>query len=190
MARALAARRQVGHDAREALGHRAGRCSAPLSTSRSVVALDTYASGSGASSASSGAGDDAPDGQAEALREREVALVVGGHGHDGAGAVAGQHVVGDPDGDALAVDGVDGVGADGHAGLLPVGGQALDLRPPARLRRCRPPRPRAAPARSASPTSGCSGARTMKVAPNSVSGRVVKTRSSSPPAWCVGRRRA
>ena len=33
-------------------------------------------------------------------------------------------------------------------------------------------------------TSGCSGARTMNVAPNSVSGRVVKTRSSSPPAWC------
>ncbi len=32
-------------------------------------------------------------------------------------------------------------------------------------------------------TSGCSGARTMNVAPNSVSGRVVNTRSSSPPAW-------
>src|SRR4051795_5059188 len=33
-------------------------------------------------------------------------------------------------------------------------------------------------------TSGSSGARTMNVAPYSVSGRVVKTRSSSPPAWC------
>ena len=33
-------------------------------------------------------------------------------------------------------------------------------------------------------TSGCSGARTMNVAPNSVSGRVVKTRSRSPPGWC------
>ncbi len=33
-------------------------------------------------------------------------------------------------------------------------------------------------------TSGCSGARTMNVAPNTVSGRVVKTRSSSPPACC------
>ena len=30
-------------------------------------------------------------------------------------------------------------------------------------------------------TSGCSGARTMNVAPNSVSGRVVKTRMTSPP---------
>ena len=33
------------------------------------------------------------------LRELEVALVVRGHGHDRAGAVAHQHVVGDPDRD-------------------------------------------------------------------------------------------
>ena len=37
------------------------------------------------------------DRQPEGAGELVVALVVGGHGHDGAGAVAGQHVVGDPD---------------------------------------------------------------------------------------------
>ena len=72
-------------------------------------------------------GDDAPDLQAVLAGEGEVALVVRRHGHDGAGAVAHQHVVGDPDGDALAVDRVDGIGAGEDAGLLLVGGRALDL---------------------------------------------------------------
>ena len=53
--------------------------------------------------------DDLPDLEAVALRERVVALVVCGHGHDCAGAVLHQHVVGDPDRDPLAVDGVDRV---------------------------------------------------------------------------------
>ncbi len=80
-----------------------------------------------------GGRDDAPDRQAEPLREREVALVVGGHGHDRARAVAGQHVIGDEDRDRLAVDGIDRVRADGDTGLLAIGRQAVDLRPPAGL---------------------------------------------------------
>ena len=58
------------------------------------------------------------DGQVEGLGEGVVALVVSGDGHDGAGSVAGQDVVGDPDGDVLAVDGILGVGADEDPGLL------------------------------------------------------------------------
>src|SRR4029453_12833327 len=42
----------------------------------------------------------AHDRQAEALGELPVALVLAGHGHDRARAVAEQHVVGDPDRDA------------------------------------------------------------------------------------------
>ncbi len=52
---------------------------------------------------------------------------MGGHGHDGAGAVLQQHVVGRPDGDQLAVDRVDGVRAQEHALLVALGGQPLDL---------------------------------------------------------------
>ena len=77
--------------------------------------------------------DDLDDGQAEPGGEGEVALVVGGHRHDGAGAVAHEHVVADPDGDLLAVDRVHGVGAGEHAGLLLLGGEALDLALAARL---------------------------------------------------------
>ena len=51
--------------------------------------------------------DDLPHRQPVRLRELEVALVVRGHGHDRAGAVVHQHVVGDPDRDPLAVDRVD-----------------------------------------------------------------------------------
>ena len=57
------------------------------------------------------------DRQVERLGELEVALVVAGDGHDRAGAVAHQHVVGDPDRDRLAVHRVDGVGAGEDAGL-------------------------------------------------------------------------
>ena len=78
-------------------------------------------------------GHDAPDRQAELRSRTEVALVVGGHGHDRARAVAGQHVVGDEDRDPLAVDRVDRVGAERDAGLLAVGREALDLGPAARL---------------------------------------------------------
>ena len=48
-------------------------------------------------------------GEIELLGELEVARVVRGHGHDRAGAVADQHVVGDPDRNRLAVDRIDGV---------------------------------------------------------------------------------
>ena len=65
--------------------------------------------------------DHLADRQAERLREREVALVVRRHGHDGAGAVVDQHVVGDPDLDPLVVDRVDDVAAGEHAGLGLVG---------------------------------------------------------------------
>ena len=47
-----------------------------------------------------------------------VALIVRGDGHDGAGAVAGEHIVGDPDGDLLAVHRIDRGEAERHAGLL------------------------------------------------------------------------
>ncbi len=50
-----------------------------------------------------------------------------GHGHDGAVAVVGEHVVGRPDGDALPVDRVDRDAAERNAGLLAGGVLALDL---------------------------------------------------------------
>ncbi len=78
-------------------------------------------------------GDDSPDLEPEPLGELVVALIVGGHGHDRAGAVAGQDVVGDPDRDALAVDRVDGIGAEIDAGLLAIGREPVDLGPPAGL---------------------------------------------------------
>ncbi len=80
-----------------------------------------------------GGRDDATDRQAELDCEREVALVVRGDGHDRAGAVAAEHVIGDEDRDALAVDRVDRLGAQHHAGLLAIGREAIDLGPPARL---------------------------------------------------------
>ena len=53
--------------------------------------------------------DDGTDRQAELLGELEVALVVRRHGHDRAGAVADEHVVGDPDRHRLAVHRIDRV---------------------------------------------------------------------------------
>ncbi len=118
------------------------------------------------------------------LRELEVALVVGGHAHDRAGAVLHQHEVGDPDRHPLAVERIDDVPSGEDALLLASRRHRARRRtgPPMRASSRRPP-PRArcrAPARP----SGCSGAITMKVTPNIVSGRVVKTGSStvsSPP---------
>ncbi len=74
-----------------------------------------------------GRGDHPSDRQPESLREREVTLVVGRHGHDGPRPVARQDVVRDPDRDALAVDRVDRVGAQVDAGLLALGREPLDL---------------------------------------------------------------
>ena len=71
--------------------------------------------------------DDGADFEAILLRELEVPLVVGGHRHDGAGAVAHEHVVGHVDGDLLAGGGVFGVGPGEDPGLLAALGLALDL---------------------------------------------------------------
>ena len=49
--------------------------------------------------------------QPERAREVEVALVMRGHGHDRAGAVVGQHVVGRPHRDPLVVDRVNRIPA-------------------------------------------------------------------------------
>ena len=62
--------------------------------------------------------------QTELLRELKVARVMRRHGHDGAGAVAHHHVIGDPDWNLLVVDRVDGVAAGKDAGLF-----LLKLRP-------------------------------------------------------------
>ena len=66
-------------------------------------------------------------GRSNALREVEVALVVRGHGHDRAGAVVGQHVVGGVDRHLLAVDRVDRDDAEVDAGLRPLGGLPVDV---------------------------------------------------------------
>ena len=119
--------------------------------------------------------DDAPDRQAVGRGEGEVALVVAGHGHDRAGAVVHQHVVGHPDRDLLAVDRVDDVAAGEDAGLA--GRSSPRSAAEARAAAAAYSRTAASSGRPSHqvPTSGCSGARTKKVAPKSVSGRVVKT---------------
>src|SRR5439155_548828 len=61
-------------------------------------------------------------------REREVALIVRGHGHDRARSVSDQDVVGDPDRNLLTVDRVDRERAGGNTGLLPFGRETVDLR--------------------------------------------------------------
>ncbi len=61
---------------------------------------------------------DSPDRQPVLDGEVVVALVVRGNGHDRARPVPHQHVVGDPDRDLLAVDGVDRVAAREDAVLL------------------------------------------------------------------------
>jgi len=72
--------------------------------------------------------DDLDDGQAELLGKLPVAGVVGRHGHDGAGAVGCQNIVGDEDGDFLAVDGVDALDAlNDNAGLVLIQLGALEV---------------------------------------------------------------
>ena len=62
--------------------------------------------------------DDDLDRQIEPLRELAVALVVGGDGHDRAGAVVHQDVVGDPDGNARVIDRVRREEAGEDTGLV------------------------------------------------------------------------
>ena len=72
--------------------------------------------------------DDLDDGQAKLFGELPVAGIVGRHGHDGAGAVGSQNVVGDEDGDLLVVDGVDAPDAfQLNAGLFLVQLAALEV---------------------------------------------------------------
>ncbi len=66
-------------------------------------------------------------------REFEVPLILAGRGHDRAGAIAHQDVVGDPDWDVLAGEDVVRVGAGEDAGLFLNGGHPLDLGLAARL---------------------------------------------------------
>ena len=71
--------------------------------------------------------DDGDDLEPEVAGESIVARVVGRNGHDRAGAVAGQHVVGDIDRNGLAGKGVDGAGTRGHAADALGLGDALAL---------------------------------------------------------------
>ena len=73
--------------------------------------------------------DQPNDGQIEMACEGIVATVVCGHSHDGARAVASQHVVADPDRDLLARQRIDGVRATEDARHLMVG-DAFALRAP------------------------------------------------------------
>ncbi len=70
---------------------------------------------------------DAFDRQVEFAGELEVAAVMGRHRHNGAAAVADEHVVGNPDGDQLLVDRVDGVCPDKLAAFLFVQLAAVQL---------------------------------------------------------------
>ena len=70
--------------------------------------------------------DDGDDGQVVLLGELEVALVAAGNCHDGARAVVGDDVVGDPDGHLDAVDGVHHIAAGEGAVLLELALGALD----------------------------------------------------------------
>ena len=84
--------------------------------------------------------DNGDDGQAVLRGKFEVPFIVRRNAHDGAGAVVGQDVVGDPDGHTLPVVGIDGKvsGGDavllnraqiaGFAGLLLLIEQLIDLR--------------------------------------------------------------
>ena len=99
--------------------------------------------------------------QVELLREFEIALVVRGHGHDRAGAVAHQHVVGDPDRDLLVVHRIDRVGAGEDAGLLLRQFGPLEIALARRSARDRLALRLAALRCVIRSTSGCSGASTM-----------------------------
>src|SRR5207237_116603 len=71
--------------------------------------------------------DHPPDRQLVLARELEVATVMSGDAHDRAGAIAGQHVVGDPDRDSLLGEWIDRVGAGKDAGLFVLRGESLDF---------------------------------------------------------------
>ena len=65
--------------------------------------------------------DDPHNGEVELAGKGVVAVVVTGHRHDGARAVADEHIVRDPDGDLRARQGIHGVGAGEDTRLLLLG---------------------------------------------------------------------
>ena len=71
---------------------------------------------------------DEPNRQPHGFCKVEVALVVCGDGHDGAGSVAGEDVVSDPDRDVFAIYGIEGVSASEDAGFWAIIGGAVLLR--------------------------------------------------------------
>jgi hypothetical protein len=71
--------------------------------------------------------DDLDDRQAERARKLEIALVVSGHGHDRAGAVGAEHVVGGVDRDRAAGQRIFGIRAREHARLAAVQGRTLEV---------------------------------------------------------------
>ena len=87
------------------------------------------------------------DGQAVLLRELEVALVMGRHGHDRAGPVFHEHEVADPDRHLFVVQGIDRIGAgeDAFLLLLLVGARGLVLAHHALARKRGPRRPAVCP---------------------------------------------
>ena len=58
------------------------------------------------------------DGKIKPARECEVSFVMGRNGHDGAGAVTHEHVIGNPDGQCFAAYRINGVGAGKDPGFL------------------------------------------------------------------------
>ena len=70
---------------------------------------------------------DRRDRQVETAGELEVALVAARNGHDRPGAVAHEHVVGDPHRDGLAGERVGGTRPEGHTGLVPGVVLAVDV---------------------------------------------------------------
>ena len=100
-----------------------------------------------------------PDVDAVLPAEFEIALIVRGHGHDRAGAVAHQHEVADPDGNRFAAEGIDGAQAGIEAFLLDIARALLRARVDHLLRRA------CASGPSFVATISCSGARIRQVAP-------------------------
>ena len=124
--------------------------------------------------------DHDPHRQAVLPCEREVALVVRGHGHDRAGAVLHQHVRRGVDGHRLAVDRVHRVHAEERRLPSCRRLRGRPSRPARRARSAARPRSSVPPSFASRSTAGCSTEKTKNVTPHSVSGRVVKTSISSP----------
>src|SRR5258706_15788184 len=62
--------------------------------------------------------DDNDDAKSILMSKLPIPFVMSRHGHDGASAVAGEAVVGDPDWNLLAVDGIDGVSTGEYTGFF------------------------------------------------------------------------